>query len=87
MASLDSIKTELTRLVDAQVVGSQAIADQLTVIADEIAQFTAEDITQAQLDTLEADLRKAADTATDQAAAMQANTQQIAQIVPDAPPA
>lgn len=87
VASVDSIKAELIRLTDAQASGTQAIAQQLTVIADEIAQFNADTITQEQLDKLEAELRTAADTATQQAADIQANNQQIAGIVPDAPPA
>lgn len=86
VASVDSIKQELTRLTEAQAAGSQAIADQITVIADEIAQFSAGAITQEQLERLEAELRTAADTATQQATATRANTQAIAGIVPDAPP-
>ena len=87
VASVDSIKQELTRLISSQADGSAAIAEQLTKIADEIAQFDAEDITQEQLDKLETELRTAADTATQQAADIRANSDAIAGIVPDAPPA
>ena len=86
MAELQGISDAITALVEQQATGSEAIAEQLTVIADEISQFQAGDpISQAELDELEAKIRAAADTATQQAAQIRSNSQQIAGIVPDSP--
>ena len=83
----------LVRLGDTQVQQTQALATELDQIQAEIAQFTEQDITQAQLDNLLASVttaanqaHQAADTAEQQVAAIQANTEMIQGIVPDAPP-
>lgn len=87
VAEVQGIKDQLARLNEGQAQGFDAIAAQLTAIHDEMQQFTAGNITQEQLDNLEASLKTAADNAEKQAADVRANTEQIMQIVPDAPPA
>jgi len=77
----------ITALTAQQAAGSDAIAAQLTAIADEIAQLNAGAITQEQLDAIEQQIRTAATTAEQQAADIRSNTEQITTIVPDAPPA
>jgi hypothetical protein len=87
MADLQGIQAEIAHLSEQQAAGSDAIAAQLTVIADEVSQINAETIKQEDLDALAAQIRQAAQVATDQAAQIRANSEQIAGIVPDAPPA
>jgi hypothetical protein len=87
MADLQGIQAEIANLSEQQAAGSDAIAAQLTVIADEISQINAETIKQEDLDALAAQVRQAAQVATDQATQIRANSAQIAGIVPDAPPA
>lgn len=87
MDRLDGIITAIGELTTQQAAGSEAIAAQLTAIADEIAQLTAGSITDEQLDAIEQQIRTAASTAQQQAADIQTNTEQITGIVPDAPPA
>lgn len=83
---LQGIQDQLVALTTAQADGSDAIAAQLTVIADEIGQLNAGAITDEQLTQIEAQIRQAADLATQQAADIRSNSQQISTIVPDAPP-
>jgi hypothetical protein len=99
--SVQAIKDEMTRLADGQLLlangqaeQTQALAAQLAGIQAEIAQFNAEDITQTQLDNLLAAVTSAADkahqsaaTAQQQVTDIQANTEMLKHIVPDAPPA
>jgi septation ring formation regulator EzrA len=88
--ALQGIRDEIAHLGTQQASGSDAIATQLTAIADEISQFNAESIQQEDLDALAAQIREAATVAENQAATLRANTAQIAGIVPDAsegPPA
>jgi ABC-type transporter Mla subunit MlaD len=80
------IKDEMARLADGQAQQTEVLATQLDAIAQEIAQFQAQDITQAQLDNLLSAVTTAADTAHQQAADIRANTEQIKTIVPDTPP-
>jgi hypothetical protein len=87
MAELTGIQDAIVTLGTQQAAGSDAIAAQLTAIADEISQITAETIAQADLDALAQQIRDAATVAEDQAAAIRTNTASIAGIVPDAPPA
>ena len=87
MADLSGIHDALVQLTEQQAQGSEAIAEQLSVIASEIEQLNAGSIDQADLDELAAQVRAAAQTATDQAAQIRANSQQISGMVPDEPPA
>lgn len=87
VADVQSIKDEIARLNEGQAQAADAIAAQLNAILQEMQQFTAGEITQEQLDKLEASLKLAADTAEGQAASIRANTEQLTQIVPDPPPA
>lgn len=87
MDRLEGITQAINALVEQQAVGDEAIAAQLTVIADEISQLNAGSITDAELDALETRIRDAAATAERQAADIRANSQQITGIVPEAPPA
>lgn len=101
VASIDSVKAEVVRLnenqaaaADALVDSSQALTEQVTRIADEVAQWNASGtpVTDAQMTNLEAALKSAADTSaqqtsaiTQQAAAIRANSDAIAGIIPDEP--
>jgi hypothetical protein len=76
---------ELTRLNDNQAAGWAAINEQLTIIANEVAQYTPELVTQSQLDTLVTNLRSAADVAGEQEAAVRDASAKIAGIIPDTP--
>lgn len=87
VAELQGIHDAIVTLGTQQAAGSQAIADQLTAIADEIGQLNAEAVSQADLDAIATQIRDAAKVAEDQAASIRANTANIAGIVPDAPPA
>jgi hypothetical protein len=87
MAELTGIQDAIVTLGTQQAAGSDAIAAQLTAIADEISQINAETIAQADLDALAQQIRDAAAVAEKQAAAIRTNTASIAGIVPDAPPA
>ena len=82
-----SIIATIERLNTNQATAAQALTEQVTRIADEVAQWNAESITQQQIDNLGAALKTAADTAAKQATDIQANTEAIRGIVPDAPPA
>lgn len=86
VADTQGILDQMARLNEAQAQGFEAIAAQLNAILAEMQQFSAGDITQEQLDNLEAALKTSADNAEKQAADIRANTQQIMQIVPDEPP-
>lgn len=86
VAELQGIKDAIAQLSEQQAAGSDAIAAQLTVIADEIAQLNSASISQDELDALEKQIRDAAQVASDQAAQIRANSQQISGMVPDAPP-
>lgn len=85
MAELSGIHQALDALTQAQIAGSEAIAAQLTTIADEIAQLEVSDIEQGQLDAIEQQIRAAATLATEQAAQIRANSAQVAGMVPDDP--
>jgi predicted XRE-type DNA-binding protein len=85
MATLQGIQHEIANLVAQQATGADAIATQLTVIADEISQLDAAQLQQADLDVLAAQIREAAMTAEQQAAQIRANSQQIGGMVPEAP--
>jgi hypothetical protein len=85
MASLEGITAAIDGLVEQQAQGSEAISEQLTIIATEISQWTPESVTQAELDALASRVQAAADTAAQQAADIRANSQQITTIVPDTP--
>jgi hypothetical protein len=87
MAELTGIQDAIVTLGTQQAAGSDAIAAQLTAIADEISQISAETIEQADLDALALQIREAAAVAEKQAADIRANTASISGIVPDAPPA
>jgi methyl-accepting chemotaxis protein len=87
MADLQGIKDAIVELTTQQADGSQALADQLTVIADEISQLNAESLDQAELDALAQQIRDAAATAQAGADQVRANSAQIAGMVPDEPPA
>ena len=84
-----SIIATIEQLNANQATAAQALNEQVTRIADEVAQWEASSITQQQIDNLGAALKTAADTAGKQAADIQANTEAIRGIVPDAatPPA
>jgi NAD-dependent DNA ligase len=82
-----SIITTIERLNTNQTAEAQALNAQVTRIADEVAQWNAESITQQQIDNLGAALKTAADNAAKHAADIQANTEAIRGIVPDAPAA
>lgn len=86
VAELQGIRDAMAELGTQQAAGSEAIASQLTVIANEIAQLDAEAISQEQIDKLAGDIRAAAQLAEEQAAQVRANSQQIAGMVPDDPP-
>jgi septal ring factor EnvC (AmiA/AmiB activator) len=81
--TVQAIKDEMARLAEGQAQQTEVLATQLEAIKDEIAQFSAQDITQAQLDNLLSAVSTAADTAHKQAADIRANTEQIRGIVPD----
>jgi hypothetical protein len=85
MDQLQGIHDAIGVLTESQAQGSEAIAAQLTVIADELSQFSAGAISQADLAAVEAKIRDAAAIATQQAADIRANSQQITTIVPDTP--
>ena len=87
MADLQGIKDAIVALTAQQADGSDAIAQQLTVIADEISQLNAETIKQEDLDALAQQIREAAAVAEQQATQIRANSDQIAGMVPDEPPA
>jgi hypothetical protein len=87
MAELTGIEDAIVTLGTQQAAGSDAIAAQLTAIADEISQINAETIAQADLDALAQQIRDAAAVAEKQAADIRTNTASIAGIVPDTPPA
>lgn len=87
MAELSGIHAAIVELTNQQAAGSDAIATQLTTIADEIAQLNTAAISQDDLDAIEQQIRAAAQLAADQAAQIRANSQQIAGMVPDEPPA
>lgn len=82
-----AIKDEIARLTTAQAQGSENIATQINAILQEMQQYSTGQIPQEQFDNLLTALKTAADTATQQAADIKANTEQLMQIVPDAPPA
>jgi ABC-type transporter Mla subunit MlaD len=84
--SVDAIKEQMARLTEGQAQQTDALATQLEAIVAEMQQFSAQDITQEQLDTLLNSLTAAADTAHQQAADTRKNTEQITGIVPDAAP-
>ncbi len=86
MANIAGIQAEIANLVAKQTDEAQALADQLTVIADEISQLRAGQIDQGELDALAAQIREAATTAGTQAEQTRANSAQIAGMIPDAPP-
>jgi hypothetical protein len=86
MEQIEEIKATLIRMQEGQAATATAIAEQVTIIATEVAQWNAESVTPAQLATLQASLLQAAETAEQQAAQIRANTQQISGIVPDQPP-
>jgi hypothetical protein len=85
MERLQGIIDALSALTTQQAAGSDAIAAQITVVADEIAQANEGTITKEQLDAIEAQLRSAAATAQQQAADIRANSEQIATVIPDPP--
>lgn len=85
--TVESIVAALDRVVAAQVAGSNAIAEQITAIAEEIAQWEPGLVTQEQLDQLGVRLSGIAESAEQQAAAIEQNTASIRTIVPDEPPA
>ena len=89
VASIDSIKAEIVRLNENQAAAATALNEQVTKIADEVAQWNASGtpVTDAQMTNLEAALRAAADSAAQQAANIEANNQAIQGIIPDEPPA
>lgn len=89
VASIDSVKAEIVRLNENQATAASALNEQVTRIADEVAQWNASGtpVTEEQMTNLEAALRAAADSAGKQAADIQANTQAIQGIIPDEPPA
>jgi hypothetical protein len=77
---------ELQRLNANQAAGWAAMNEQLTIIANEAAEYTPELVTQEQLNTFVTNVRKAADVAAEQEAAVRAASAQIAGIVPDPAP-
>ena len=85
MDRLTGIENAILDLGTQQAAGTAAIAAQLTVVANEISQLNAETIQAADLARLEQQIRAAAKIAEDQAAAIRANSQQIASMVPDPP--
>jgi ElaB/YqjD/DUF883 family membrane-anchored ribosome-binding protein len=85
VAEVQGIKDQLARLNEGQAQGFEAIAAQLNAILAEMQQYSAGEITQDQLEKLEAALKTSADNAEKQAADIRANTEQLMQIVPDAP--
>jgi len=86
VAEMQQLRDEITRLVDAQADGADAIAAEITTIANEMSQWTPDTVTQETINAFAAQIRQAATTAEDQAAQIRANSAQIASIVPDAPP-
>jgi ABC-type transporter Mla subunit MlaD len=84
--SVQAIKDQVARLVDGQAQQTDALAAQIEAIVAEMQQFSAQDITQEQLDNLLTALTATADTAHQQAADIRSNTEQITGIVPDAAP-
>lgn len=85
--TVQSIIAHVERLNEQQAASAQALTEQVTIIANEVAQWEADAITQQQIDNLGAALKTAADTAEQQVANIRANTDAIKGIVPDAPPA
>lgn len=86
MADFAGMRTELTTLVAQQARISDELAAQLTIIAQEIQQRNADVTSQADLDALAGQIREAAQQASAQADQIRAASEQIAGIVPDAPP-
>lgn len=86
MAELTGIRNAVMELVAQQANSAQALAEQLTVIADEISQITAGQVQQADLDELATQIREAATTAEAQATQIRAHSTQIAGMIPDTPP-
>jgi uncharacterized phage infection (PIP) family protein YhgE len=86
MAELQGIKDAIVELTTQQAAGQQALTDQLTAIANEIAQLDAESIDQAELDALAQQIRDAAATSQAGVDQVKANTAQITGMVPDEPP-
>lgn len=86
MEQFQEIKDTLIRMQEGQAATSEAIAQQVTIIANEVSQWNAEAVTPEQLATLQTNLRQAADTAEAQAAQIRDNTAHITGIVPDQPP-
>jgi hypothetical protein len=86
--TVQSIIAEVQRINTNQVASAEAIAVQITRIADEVEQYATQGtvVTPEQMTNLGAALRSIADTAEQQAADIRANTDAIAGIVPDAPP-
>ena len=85
MAELQGLRDALTALGVNQGNIWDAVAAQLTVIANEIAQLTAESVDQATLDAFTAQIQEAAAAAERQAAEIRLNTTEIAGMVPDEP--
>lgn len=85
VASIQGISEAIDALASQQASGSEAIATQLTVIADEISQLNAESLEQADLDALAQRIRDAAAVAEQQAADIRANSASISGMVPDEP--
>lgn len=87
VASVDSIKAEIVRLNANQAAAATALTEQVTRIAEEVAQWNASGtpVTDEQMTNLENSLKAAADAAAKQAADIQANNQAIQGIIPDAP--
>lgn len=85
MEQLAEIKQTLVRIEESQAVAAEALAEQVTVIAQEVSQWNTGAITTEQLTNLQTTLSSIAQTAESQAAQIRANSAEIAAIVPDTP--
>jgi septal ring factor EnvC (AmiA/AmiB activator) len=82
---LAEIKQTLMRIEESQAGAAEALAEQVTVIAQEVSQWNTGAITTEQLTKLQTTLSTIAQTAESQAAQIRANSAEIAAIVPDTP--
>jgi ABC-type transporter Mla subunit MlaD len=85
VAELTGIQDAINSLVSNQAAGQDALAAHLTAIETEIRQL-GESPTQAELDHLADQVNAAAATAAHGAEELRAMTEQVAGMVPDAPP-
>lgn len=85
VAELSVIQDAITALTTQQAQGQADLSAHLTAIEEEIAQLSAETITQEQLDQLAAQIHAAAAASAQAGTDLRAMTEQVKGMVPDTP--